>query len=109
MARSVTIRVDAANDLLAADLPVGESDDFVGAYRKAAELICDGTADVAVLDVTGGGGGGVGCDAEWAEEFGLWQAVHDCCKAAPSGWTVCQESVARTRRNLAVWMSRRAE
>ena len=100
----VTIRLDAAYDLRAAGLPAGEADDLTRAYREAAAAICDGTAEVRVQEVTGGAD--IGCDAAWAEEFGLWQAAHDCCQRFDGRWIVNAAEVERTRRSLAAWIAR---
>ena len=103
----VTIRLDAAYDLRAAGLPADEADDLARAYREAAAAICDGVADVEVQGVTGSTD--VGCDAAWAEEFGLWQATHDCCRRLDGRWTADATAVERTRKALASWMVRNVE
>lgn len=101
----VTIRLDAAYDLRAAGLPGDEADALTRAYRQAAAAICDGTAEVRVREVTGGAD--IGCDADWAQEFGLWQAAHDCCRRIDGQWTVDAAAVERTRRSLSAWIARR--
>ena len=101
---SVTIKLDAAYDLRAVGLPAGEADDLARAYREAAAAICEGTVDVRVRDVTGGED--IGCDAAWAQEFGLWQAAHDCCRRVDGRWVVDAAAVERTRGRLAAWIAK---
>jgi hypothetical protein len=103
MLQPVTIRLDAAYDLRAAGLPADEAAGLRRAYREAAAMICIDHADVTVLDADEHG---IGCDAAWAEEFGMWQAAHDCCVREDGDWRVSLTAVERTRRNLAAWRVR---
>jgi len=101
----VTIRLDAEVDLLAAGLPEAEADELAGVYREAAAAICEGVAEATVEDVTGGAD--VGCDQEWAQEYGLWQAAHDCCRREDDQWRLDTAAVERHRSGLRRWMARR--
>lgn len=110
----VTIRLDAAYDLRAAGRPADEAsvDSFVAAYRQAAADICDGYCSVRVIEVTGGAD--IGCDAEWANEFGLWQAVHDCVLWTGNDprlprWTVSDRSIGRVRSGVALCQLRQGK
>ena len=100
MLAPVTIRLDAAHDLRAAGLPASEAAGLRRAYAAALEMIC---VDHAEAKVAGTDEAGVGCDAEWAEEFGLWQAAHDCCVREDGDWGVCLTTVAKTRSSLNAW------
>jgi hypothetical protein len=102
---AVTIRLDAEVDLLAAGLPEAEADDLAAVYREAAAAICEGVAEAAVEEVTGGDW--VGCDQEWAQEYGLWQAAHDCCRRENDQWHLDTTAVERHRAGLRRWMVRR--
>jgi len=99
----VTIRLDAAYDLRAAGLPATEATGLRRAYAEAVDLIC---ADHAEAQVIGADEHGIGCDAEWGEEFGLWQAAHDCCVREGGEWGVNLTAVGRARSNLAIWRQR---
>jgi hypothetical protein len=103
----VTIRLNAELDLVAADLPEAEADDLAVVYREAATAICEGVAEVSVERVAGGEGDTVGCDQEWAQEYGLWQAAHDCCDREGDQWSVSETAVERHRVGLRRWMVRR--
>jgi hypothetical protein len=103
----VTIRLNAELDLVAADLPEAEADDLAVVYREAATAICEGVAEVSVERVAGGEGDTVGCDQEWAQEYGLWQAAHDCCVGEGDQGRVRVTAAARHRVGLRRWMVRR--
>lgn len=98
----VTIRLNAAEDLAAASIDAGTADQYARAYRAAAEAICDGIAEVTVAEVTHD----AGCDAAWAQEYGLWQAAHDCVDLDGDEWYADEARVAEARRSLLVWMTR---
>lgn len=100
----VTIRLDAEHDLMAAGLAASEADDLAAVYRQAAEAICEGLAAVRVARVAGGAD--IGCDAAWGNEYGLWQAAHDCCRREGGQWRLDAEAVARCRSGLRRWLSR---
>jgi hypothetical protein len=102
---AVTIRLDAAYDLRAAGLPEIEADDLAAVYREAAAAICDGVAEVTVERVTGGAD--VGCNQEWSQEYGLWQAAHDCCRRENDQWHLDAAAVERHRGGLRRWMARK--
>lgn len=104
----VTIHLDARADLAADNLPLHEAEEFVVAFRAAAEAICAGHASVTVEEVSCSRGASTGCSREWAEDFGLWQAVHDCVRHVDTDerWTVSAAAVSRVRRDLAIWRSR---
>lgn len=97
-----TIRLNAAEDLAAASLDTGTADQYARAYRAAAEAICEGIAEVTVEDVAHD----AGCDAAWAQEYGLWQAAHDCVDLDGDEWYADEDRVAEARRSLRVWMVR---
>jgi hypothetical protein len=101
-----TIRLNAELDLVAAGLSADEADDFAVVYRKAAAAICEGVAEATVERVAGGEGDPVGCDQEWAEEYGLWQAAHDCCRREDDQWSLDTAAVERHRAGLRRWMVR---
>lgn len=101
---NVTITIDPANDMAAAGFPAAEAEDFARAYREAAAAICDGFAVVRVLEVADGGH--IGCDAAWAADYGLWQAVHDCCRRREGRWAVAGVAVERVRAALESWVAR---
>jgi hypothetical protein len=100
MLAPVTIRLDAAYDLRAAGLPTREAAGLRRAYAAAVEMICADHAESRVIDADEHG---IGCDAEWAEEFGLWQAAHDCCVREDGEWGVSLTTVAKTRASLNAW------
>ena len=99
---NVTIRLNAVDDLAEANLDTATADQFTLAYRAAAEAICDGIAEVAVVAADYD----AGCDAAWAQGFGLWQAAHDCVDLDGDEWYADEDRVAEARRNLRVWMVR---
>jgi len=103
---AVTIRLNAGLDLVAAGLPAAEADDLAAVYREAATAICEGVAEVNVERVAGGEGDPIGCDQEWAEEYGLWQAAHDCCRRENDQWSLDTAAVERHRAGLRRWMVR---
>jgi|GEM_PF-6606751 len=102
----VTILLNAELDLVAAGLSADEADDFAVVYRQAAAAICDGVAEATVERVAGGEGDPVGCDQEWAEQYGLWQAAHDCCRREDDQWQLDTTAVQRHRAGLRLWMVR---
>jgi hypothetical protein len=107
---SVTIRLDADADLRAACLPIGEADSLACIYSEAAQAICEGVAGVTVERVLGGEW--VGCDQDWAQEYGLWQAAHDCCWREDvclhqHAWSLNAPAVERHRAGLRRWMVQR--
>jgi hypothetical protein len=103
----VTIRLDAANDLRAAGLPEDEAVSLTCVYRLAAEAICDGVAEVRVHRVRHDDPDRGGCcHQEWAEEYGLWQAAHDCCRREDDQWRLDTTAVERHRAGLRLWMVR---
>jgi hypothetical protein len=103
---AVTIRLDAEQDLLSAGHSADEADALARVYRNAAADICGVVAEVTVERVTGGAD--VGCDQQWAEDYGLWQAAHDCCwwDADADEWQVDTAAVQRHRAGLRRWMAR---
>jgi len=107
----VTIRLNAELDLVAGGFSADEAEDFARVYRKAAAAICEGVADVTVERVAGGEGDPVGCGQGWAEEYGLWQAAHDCCRRRNGRrrngwWQLDATAVERHRVGLRRWMVR---
>ena len=98
----VTIRLNAAEDLAAANLDTDTADQFSSAYRAAAEAICDGIAEVTVVAADYD----AGCDADWAQECGLWQAAHDCVDLDGGEWYADEDRVTEVRRSLRTWMIR---
>ena len=111
MLNDVTVNLDAAHDLIHAGYGSLGTEGFVRAFRAAAEAICDGHAAVTVCEVSARYGASTGCtsggaDGGWAEDFGLWQAIHDCVDFVDGQWVVLPQAVDIAHSRLCVWRSR---